>query len=73
MAIDNPDMPLKECSAAVKSVKYNSFNLYFKNDAFKTLILTLLSFFTIGILYIVYTGPLFIAKKTAFYTAHKLD
>ena len=73
MAVDNTDLTLKECTSAAKKVSYVPFRMYFKGYAMRTLLLLLASLFTIGILHIIYTGPLLITKKTAYYTAHKIN
>ena len=73
MAVEKTDIPVKQCVADSKMVSYTPFRMYFRFDTGKTFLLALASFFTVGILQIVYAGPLAVAKKVAYYKAFKID
>lgn len=72
-AIENTEVPLKECVAASRTVSYIPFRMHYKWDLLITMALFIASVASIGILQIIYAGPLAVAKKTAYYKAFKYN
>jgi len=73
MAVENTEISLRECSLESKRINHISFRMYLPGDTSISLLLTIASVFTIGILYIIYVAPLAVAKKAAYYKLLKID
>lgn len=73
LAIDRTDLSIKECQMSCRSVSQITYARYLSGDASSTYLMTLLSAFTVGILYIIYVAPFAIAKKTMYYKTLKTD
>lgn len=73
LAIDRTELSLGECKASVSKASHLTYMMYLTGDAFTTYSMTILSAFTVGILYILHVAPLAIAKKTMYYKTLKTD
>lgn len=66
-AVENPQVPLKQCYAVSKRMNTAFFRKSFPNDFPCTFFWLLLSLFTVGILFVLHVGPIMMSKKVNYY------
>ena len=72
-AVENSQVSLKECARTSKNMNMGYFNKSYPNDLIMTILWLLLSVCTVGILFVLYLGPMMMAKKVSFYRSSMVN